>query len=286
MTKTLAGKTIIMSGGSRGIGLAIALRAAQDGANVVIVAKTAEPDERLNGTVFTAAAQIEAAGGQALPVVGDVRSNETIESAVAQAVERFGGVDICINNASALNLAPTREITARQFDLMHDVGPRATFLLTKACIPYLAASENPHVLTLSPPFNWTARWMGAHPAYTLAKYGMSTTALAFAAELAAEGIASNALWPRTTIATDAVGNLLGGVEALGHARVPRIMSDAAHIILTSPSRELTGRLLIDDEVLASHGVTDLAQYSAGGPSSRLDLDFFVDDMGTTSQGAG
>jgi citronellol/citronellal dehydrogenase len=275
--RTLAGKTIVMSGGSRGIGLAIGLRAARDGANVVMIAKTSEPDPRLNGTVFTAAAEIEQAGGQALPFVGDIRSDEVIEGAVAAAVERFGGIDICINNASVLNLKPTLELQPKHYDLMQNVNVRGTFMLTRACLPFLLEAPNPHVLTLSPPLTMTQHWLGAHPGYLLAKYGMSLATLSIAAEFRDRGVAVNSLWPRTTIATDAVGNLLGGQAALDRSRSPEIMADAAYDILTTPSRDRTGELLIDDEVLAAAGVTDLDKYSVGGAGSELASDLFLGD---------
>lgn len=264
-----------MSGGSRGIGLAIGLRAARDGANVVMIAKTSEPDPRLNGTVFTAAAEIEQAGGQALPFVGDIRSDEVIEGAVAAAVERFGGIDICINNASVLNLKPTLELQPKHYDLMQNVNVRGTFMLTRACLPFLLEAPNPHVLTLSPPLTMTQHWLGAHPGYLLAKYGMSLATLSIAAEFRDRGVAVNSLWPRTTIATDAVGNLLGGQAALDRSRSPEIMADAAYDILTTPSRDRTGELLIDDEVLAAAGVTDLDKYSVGGAGSELASDLFL-----------
>lgn len=275
--RSLAGRTIVMSGGSRGIGLAIATRAAADGANIVLIAKTSAPTEKLQGTVFTAAEQIEAAGGNALPYVGDVRSDETIEGAVAAAVERFGGIDVCINNASVLNFSSTLEIEPKQYDLMQDVNVRGTFMLTRACLPHLLKSENPHVLTLSPPLNLTSQyWLARFPAYLLAKYGMSLATLSIAAEFRDQGVAVNALWPRTTIATDAVGNLMGGDSALTRARHPEIMADAAYAILTTPSRELTGQLLIDDDVLREHGVTDFDQYAVAGPGADLEGDFFLD----------
>lgn len=272
---TLAGKTIIMSGGSRGIGLAIAERAARDGANVVLIAKTDTPDPRLEGTIHTAAAAIEAAGGKVLAVVGDVRDDETIAAAVAQAVNTFGGIDIVLNNASVLSLDGTLKVTAKRYDLMQDVNVRGTFMLTKAALPHLLEAANPHILTLSPPLNLDPKWLGANPAYTLAKYGMTLTALGFAAEFAGQGVASNALWPRTTIATAAVANILGGDEMIRRSRKPSIMADAAHAILTTPSRELSGQTIIDEELLRARGMSDFGQYAVD-PSVELMLDLYVD----------
>jgi len=273
---TLEGRTIVMSGGSRGIGLAIALRAARDGANVVLLAKTAEPHPKLRGTIFEAAEQIETAGGRALPVVGDLRSDDSIAEVVAAAVERFGGIDICVNNASALNLRSTLDLTPAQYDLMHDINERGTFMLTRACVPHLRSSRNPHVLTLSPPLNLDSKyWLAKFPAYLMSKYAMSLATVALAAEFETDGIAINSLWPRTTIGTDAVKNLLGGEDALSRARRPEIIADAAHAILTTPSRMLTGQLLIDDEVLAATGVTDFRPYSFTGVDAGFDPDFFL-----------
>ena len=263
-----------MSGGSRGIGLAIALRAARDGAAVVLIAKTAEPHPKLEGTVYTAAEEIEKAGGRALPVVGDVRDEQSVESAVAQAVERFGRVDICLNNASAIDLSGTEAIAMKRYDLMQDINTRGTFVLGRACIPHLRRAPNPHILTLSPPLNLDTRFAGTSLAYTIAKYGMSLCTLGWAKELAGDGIAANSLWPRTTIATAAIRNLLGGDAAMSRTRSPEIMADAAHAIFTRPSRECTGNFFIDDEVLAEEGVTDLARY--GGDPEALDLDIFLD----------
>lgn len=271
----LAGKTIIMSGGSRGIGLAIAERAARDGANVVLIAKTDQPDPRLAGTIHTAAAAIEAAGGRALAIVGDIRSDETISRAVEAAVDAFGGIDVVVNNASVLNLAKTAVIEPKRYDLMQDINVRGTFMLTRAALPHLAVASNPHILTLSPPINLDPKWLGAHPAYTLAKYGMTLCALGFAAELAEQGIASNALWPRTTIATAAVKNLLGGDKMIRRSRKPEIMADAAHLVLTSGSRKLTGQAIIDEELLRANGVTDFAAYAVD-PSVEPYLDLYVE----------
>lgn len=272
---TLAGRTILMSGGSRGIGLAIAERAARDGANVVLVAKTDAPDPRLDGTIHTAAAAIEAAGGRVLAVVGDVRDDETIASAVAQAVATFGGIDVVVNNASVISLDGTLQVSQKRYDLMQDVNVRGTFMLSKAALPHLLEAENPHILTLSPPLNFDPKWLGANPAYTLAKYGMTLTALGFAAEFAAQGVASNALWPRTTIATAAVANILGGDEMIRRSRTPAIMADAAHAILTSSSRELTGQAIIDEDLLRARGVEDFSGYAVD-PSAELMIDLYVD----------
>jgi citronellol/citronellal dehydrogenase len=270
-----AGKTMIVSGGSRGIGLAIALKVAADGANVALLAKTAEPHPKLEGTIFTAAEQIEAAGGKALPIVGDVRDDESVAGAVAQTVEAFGGVDIVLNNASAIDLRRTSDIKMKSYDLMQDINCRGSFLLSKCCIPHLREAENPHILTLSPPINLNPRWAGGNLAYTIAKYGMSMVTLGLAEELKEDGIAANSLWPRTIIATAAVQNLLGGDEAMRRSRSPEIMADAAAAILARPSREATGNFYLDDEVLAEEGVTDLSAY---GPSdsSDLQLDIFLD----------
>jgi citronellol/citronellal dehydrogenase len=276
MRGTLAGKTIVMSGGSRGIGLAIAVRAARDGANIVLIAKTADPDPRLQGTVFSAAEEIERAGGHAAPVVGDIRSDENIELAVTTALDRFGGIDVCVNNASALSPLPTLELTPKRYDLMQDVNTRGTFMLTRACLPHLLRSPSPHVLTLSPPLNLAAHWLSKFPGYLLSKYGMTLATLAFAAEFSEQGIAANCLWPRTTIATDAVANLLGGEQALRHARTPAIVADAAYAILTAQGQPVTGRTLIDDEVLRERGVTDFGRYAVSGVDADLEGDFFLD----------
>jgi len=272
----LHGKTIVMSGGSRGIGLAIALRAARDGANIALIAKTAEPHPRLEGTVYTAAEEIEAAGGQALAIVGDVRDDAAVDDVVERAVGRFGGIDIVVNNASAIDVSPSLTISMKRYDLMQDVNTRGTFLLSRMCVPYLQEAENPHVLTLSPPLSLDPRWFGQHLPYTLAKFGMSMCTLGMAAEHAEAGIAFNSLWPRTIIATAAVRNLLGGEEAMARSRRPQIVADAAHHILTRPARETTGNFFIDDEVLADAGVTDFAQYAYAG-NTDLIADLFLDD---------
>ena len=272
---TLKNQTLFISGGSRGIGLAIALRAARDGANVVIAAKTAEAHPKLPGTIYSAAEEIEGAGGQALPVLCDIRSEEQVEAAVSQAVEKFGGIDICINNASAISLTPTLQTTMKRYDLMHQVNTRGTFLVSKTCIPHLLKSDNPHILNLSAPLNMDEKWFAPHLAYTMAKFGMSMCVLGLAAEFRKEGIAVNALWPRTAIATAAVKNILGGDTLMKHSRKPEIMADAAHIILTRPSREFSGNFCIDDEILESAGITDLSGYAVD-PSVSLAPDFFVE----------
>jgi citronellol/citronellal dehydrogenase len=272
---SLHGKTVFISGASRGIGLAIALRAARDGANVALIAKTAEPHPKLEGTVYTAAEQIEAAGGQALPIVGDIRDEQQVSEAVAQAVARFGGIDVCVNNASAINLSRTEALELKRYDLMQDINVRGTFAVSRACIPHLREAENPHILTLSPPLDLDPRWLGSHLGYTLAKYGMSLIALGLAAELREDGIASNALWPRTLVATAAVQNLLGGDEAMARARKPEIYADAAYAVLIRPARACTGNTFLCEDVLAEEGVTDLSTYSYA-PGAELAVDLFVD----------
>lgn len=272
---SIKGKTLFISGGSRGIGLAIALRAARDGANVIIAAKTAEPHPKLPGTIYTAAEEIEQAGGKALAVVCDIRSEEAVENAVQQGVARFGGIDICINNASAISLEPTLATSMRRFDLMHQVNTRGTFLVSKTCIPHLKKAPNPHILNLSPPLEMKARWFAPHVAYSIAKYGMSLCVLGMAEEFRKDGIAVNALWPRTAIATAAVQNLLGGDQIVRRSRKPEIMADAAHIILCRNSREFSGNFCVDDEILESEGVSDLTTYAVD-PSAELVPDFFVE----------
>src|SRR5215203_2135428 len=276
MAEGLAGRTLFITGGSRGIGLAIAVRAARDGANVALLAKTAEPHPKLPGTIYTAAEEIEAAGGTALPIVGDVREPDSVKGAVEQAAERFGGIDILVNNASAINLTPIEQTPARRYDLMQAINVRGTFLAIQACIPHLKASGNAHILSLSPPINLDPKWLGPHAAYTLSKYGMTLVTLCAAEELRDAGVAANTLWPRTIIATAAVQNLLGGDEAMARARTPEIYADSAYEILIKPSREYTGQSLIDDEVLAAAGVTDLERYRAGEGDGELIRDLFVD----------
>lgn len=283
--RTLAGRTLLMSGGSRGIGLAIALRAARDGANVALLAKTAEPHPKLEGTVYTAAEEIEAAGGKARPIVGDVRSEESVAEAVAQTAETFGGIDIVINNASAIDLSSTEDLSMKKFDLMNSINSRGSFLLAKTAIPHLKASDAAHVLTLSPPLNLNPAWAGKHLGYTMAKYGMSMVTLGLAEELREEGVAANSLWPRTTIATAAVNNLLGGEQLMARSRKPEIMAEAAWTILTADPREVTGNFFIDDEVLQARGITDLSVYahdpsrpgSVGHGPDDLELDLFLDE---------
>jgi citronellol/citronellal dehydrogenase len=274
MTKPLQGKTLFITGGSRGIGLAIAVRAAQDGANVAIAAKTAEPHPKLPGTIHTAAGDIEKAGGKALALLCDIRSEDDVKAAVDAAVERFGGIDICVNNASAISLTGIAATEMKRFDLMHQINTRGTFMVSKYCLPHLEKSENPHILMLSPPLDMNPRWFGGHVAYSIAKYGMSLCVLGMAAELRPKGIAVNALWPRTTIATAAVGNLLGGEDIIRASRTSEILGDAAHLIFTQPSKTFTGNFIIDDTFLAANGVTDFDRYRVD-PAKDLAPDFFV-----------
>jgi citronellol/citronellal dehydrogenase len=271
---TLQGKTLFITGASRGIGKAIALRAARDGANVAIAAKTAEPHPKLPGTVYSAAEEIEAAGGKALPCIVDIRFEDQVEAAVAKTVETFGGIDVLVNNASAIHLTGTVATPMKRYDLMHSINTRGTFMCSQKCIPHLAKSDNPHILNLSPPLNMEARWFAPHVAYTMAKFGMSMCVLGMSEELKPQGIAVNALWPRTTIATAAVKNLLGGEQTVRGSRKPEIMADAAWYILNRPSRETTGNFFVDDEVLAAEGITDLDGYAVD-PSAELLPDFFV-----------
>lgn len=273
---SLKGKTLFISGGSRGIGLAIALRAARDGAHVTIAAKTAEPNPKLPGTIYSAAQEIEAAGGQALPVVCDIRDEAQVADAVAKTVEKFGGIDICINNASAIQLTGTLETDMKRYDLMHQINTRGTFLVSKMCIPHMKLAKNPHILNLAPPLDMKAKWFKNHVAYTMAKFGMSMCTLGMSAEFARDGIAVNSLWPITAIDTAAVRNLLGGASVAAMSRSPEIMADAAHAILTRPSREATGNFYIDEEVLREEGVTDFSPY-APGAEGFLVGDFFVPD---------
>jgi citronellol/citronellal dehydrogenase len=276
VSRTLAGQTLFISGASRGIGLAIAERAARDGANVALIAKTAEPHPKLEGTVYTAAEAIEKAGGQALPIVGDIRSEESVADAVAQTVAKFGGIDICVNNASAINLSGTEDMDMKRYDLMQDINTRGTYVVSKACVPHLKKSDNAYVLTLSPPISLQPRWLGPHIAYTIAKYGMSLCTLGMAEEFKGDGIAFNALWPKTLVATAAVQNLLGGDAAMAKSRKPEIMADAAYAIFTRDSRQYTANLALAEDVLAEEGVTDLAAYSYGGDDAELQADLFVD----------
>jgi NAD(P)-dependent dehydrogenase (short-subunit alcohol dehydrogenase family) len=268
-----------MSGGSRGIGLAILVAAARYGANAVFLAKTDVPDPRLPGTVRSAVAEIEAAGGTAVGVVGDVRDERDVDRAVAAAVERFGGVDICVNNAGAINKAGTLDVPLKRFDLLQQVNVRGTYALTRACLPHLRRSGHAHVLTLSPPLNLAPHWLGRFPAYTQSKYAMTVLTLGWAAEFAADGIAANCLWPQTRIATAVVRNLLGGAEAAAHARDPAIMADAAVHLLATPPSARTGQTLLDVEVLLAAGTTDLSRYG-GGEEPTLDL--YVDPAETAT----
>jgi citronellol/citronellal dehydrogenase len=273
----LRNKTLFITGASRGIGHAIAMRAAADGANVVIAAKTTEPHPKLPGTIHTAAADVERAGGKALAIATDIRDEAQVDAAIAAAVERFGGIDILVNNASAISLTGTLETPMKRYDLMHQINVRGTYLCTQKAVPHLAKSSNPHVLNISPPLQSTLspRWFAPHVAYTMAKYGMSLCVLGMAEEFRSQGIAVNALWPRTTIDTEAI-RLIAGQEARMKARSPQIMADAAHWILTQPSREVTGRFFLDDEVLRSAGVTDLSRYRQPGvEESDLMPDFFL-----------
>jgi citronellol/citronellal dehydrogenase len=271
---SLRGKTLFITGASRGIGLAIGLRAARDGANVVIAAKTGEPNPKLPGTVFTAAQEIDQAGGKGLPIVCDIRFEDQVAAAVKNAAETFGGIDILVNNASAISLTGTEHTPMKRYDLMHQINTRGTFVCSQACIPWLKKADNPHILNISPPLNMEERWFAPHVAYTMAKFGMSMCVLGMAGELRRDGIAVNALWPRTTIATAAIQNLLGGDAAMRGSRKPSIMGDAAHAILTKPSREFTGKFCIDDDVLAAEGKVDFSEY-AMDPNAQLLPDYFI-----------
>jgi citronellol/citronellal dehydrogenase len=271
---SLTGKTLFITGASRGIGLAIGLRAARDGANVAIAAKTAEPHPKLSGTIYTAAEEIERAGGKALPLVVDVRDEATVKQAIDKTAERFGGIDIVVNNASAIQLSPVVATDMKRFDLMHQINTRGTFVVSKWAIPYLAKAANPHILMISPPLDMKEKWFAPHTGYTMAKFGMSIIVLGLAGELRSKGIAVNALWPRTVIATAAVQNLLGGDALMRQARKPEIMADAAYAVFSRRSHEFTGRFLIDDNFLAESGVTDFDQYRVD-PTQKLAQDFFV-----------
>lgn len=275
---TLTGRSILLSGGSRGIGLAIALRAAADGANITLLAKTDRPHPRLEGTIHTAADQIRAAGGNAVAVVGDVRDDGDIERAVRAAMESFGGIDIVVNNASAIDLSGSLKLEARKYDLMQDVNVRGTFMLSRAAVPALRESRNPHILSLSPPVNLSPKWLGAHTGYTLAKYAMTMATLGLAAEFEEEGIAANTLWPETTIATAAVRNVLGGERLMAASRTPQIYADAAYAVITTRARDLTGQSLIVEDVLRARGVADFSRYAAvpGTPDEALYPDIFLD----------
>jgi citronellol/citronellal dehydrogenase len=273
---SLKGKTLFVSGASRGIGLAIARRAAKDGANVAIAAKTAEPHPKLPGTIYTAAEEIEKAGGKALPLLCDIRMEDQVAGAVEQTVAKFGGIDICVNNASAISLTGTLETDMKRYDLMNGVNARGTYMVSKYCIPHLKRAANPHVLMLSPPLDMAAKWFAGHTAYTMAKFGMSMCVLGMAAEFAADGIAFNALWPRTGIATAAIRFALAGDEGMRHCRTVDILADAAHMIFEKKARDFTGNFLIDDTFLAANGATDFDRYRVDSTMSLMP-DFFVPD---------
>ncbi len=270
----LKGKTLFISGASRGIGLAIALRAARDGANIAVAAKTSEPNPKLPGTIFSAAEEIEKAGGKALPLIVDVRDEIQVREALEKTAQHFGGIDIVVNNASAISLTDSQATDMKRYDLMHQINSRGTFMVSKFAVPYLASSENPHILMLSPPLDMREKWFAGHTAYSMAKYGMSLVVLGLAGELRRKGIAVNALWPRTTIATSAVKNLLGGDALMRASRTPDIIADAAHMIFCKPSKELTGKFLIDDTFLWENGVRDFDHYRVD-PTAALAMDFFV-----------
>jgi citronellol/citronellal dehydrogenase len=272
--KPLAGKTLFVTGASRGIGLAIAQRCARDGANVAIAAKTAEAHPKLPGTIFTAAREIEAAGGKALALQTDIRDEEAVKAAIEKTVSRFGGIDILVNNASAISLTTIEATEMKRFDLMHQINARGTFMVSKYAIPHLAKAANPHILMLSPPLDMKEKWFAPHTAYSMAKFGMSLVVLGLAGELRAKGIAVNALWPRTTIATAAVNNLLGGDALMRASRTPEILADAAYRIFLKPARDFSGNFLIDDSFLAEEGVTDFDRYRVD-PAQALRVDFFV-----------
>ena len=276
MTVTLKGKTLFITGASRGIGLAIALRAARDGANVIVAAKTAEPHKHLPGTIYTAAEEIEKAGGKALPLVVDIRFEEQVQAAVEKAAAQFGGIDICVNNASAISLTGTEATEMKRYDLMHSINTRGTFVTSKACIPYLKKAQNPHVLMLSPPLDMSAKWFAPHVAYTMAKFGMSLCVLGMAEEFRSDGVAFNALWPRTAIATAAVEFALGGDAMIKGSRTADILADAAHLIFTKPARSFTGNFLIDDTFLHDNGIKDFEKYRVDR-ARPLIPDFFVPD---------
>ncbi len=273
---SLANKSLFISGASRGIGLAIALRAAKDGAKIAIAAKTAEPHPKLPGTIYTAAEEIEKAGGTALPIVCDIRHEDQVLDAVEQTVAKFGGLDICVNNASAIQLTGTLQTDMKRYDLMNQVNARGTYLVSQTCIPHLKKSANPHVLMLSPPLDMSPKWFAGHTAYTMAKFGMSMCVLGMSAEFADDGIAFNALWPRTGVATAAIRNALAGDEGMKHCRTPEILADAAYMIFNKKAKDFTGNFLIDDTFLAENGVTDFDQYRVD-PTKDLMPDFFVPD---------
>jgi citronellol/citronellal dehydrogenase len=273
---SLKSKTLFITGGSRGIGLAVALRAARDGANIAIAAKTETPHPKLPGTIHTAAAEIEAAGGRALALAVDVREEGAVRDAIERAAAHFGGIDIVVNNASAISLTRVADTDMRRFDLMHQVNARGTFMVSKYAIAHLLTAQNPHILMMSPPLAMAEKWFAPHTAYTMSKFGMSMVVLGLAAELRTQGIAVNALWPRTTIATAAIKNLLGGDEMMRRSRRPEILAEAAYRIFTKPARSFSGQFLIDDTFLAAEGVTDLEPYRMD-PQAPLASDFFIPD---------
>ncbi|WP_028081480.1 SDR family oxidoreductase [Solimonas soli] len=275
---SLKGKTLFITGGSRGIGLAIAVRAAQDGANVVVAAKTGEPHAKLPGTIYSAAEDIEKAGGRALPILCDLRDEAQLAAAVEKTVATFGGIDILVNNASAISLTGTLQTDMKKYDLMNGINARGTYMAGRYCIPHLRKASNPHILTLSPPLDMQAKWFAPHVAYSIAKYGMSLCTLGWAQEFRKDGIAVNSLWPRTAIATAAI-QMVGGETVMKVSRKPEIMADAAYVILNKPAREFTGNFCIDDIVLHGSGVRDFSQYAAvpGTPESQLAPDFFLPD---------
>ena len=284
MAGPLHGKTMFITGASRGIGLAIALRAARDGANIAIAAKTTEVQPKLPGTIYSAAEAIEKAGGRALPLICDIRYEEQVQAAVAATVAKFGGIDICVNNASAISLTSTELTDMKRYDLMHGINTRGTFLVSRTCIPHLKKSANPHILMLSPPLDMQTKWFQHHVAYSIAKYGMSLCVLGMAGEFAKAGIAVNALWPRSTIATAAVGNLLGGEKLMAMSRTPEILADAAHLVFQQAAKSFTGQFLIDDSFLHTvGGVTDFEPYRVD-KTKPLACDFFVPDSSTPPPG--
>ena len=267
-------KTIFITGASRGIGKAIGLRLARAGANIIVTGKTAEPHPKLPGTIYTAAQEMQEAGGQALPVVMDVRFEDQVEEAVEAAVSQFGGIDVLVNNASAIQLTPTLQTDMKRYDLMHHINTRGTFMASQKCLPHLLKASNPHILNLSPPLNMAEKWFAPHVAYTMAKYGMSMCVLGMAGEFRDKGVAVNALWPKTTIATAAVNNLLGGEELMRRSRTPDIMGDAAFYILRRPAKSCTGQFFIDEEVLREEGITEFDHYRVD-PEKELMPDFFI-----------
>lgn len=273
---SLAGKTVFITGATRGIGLAIARRAARDGANVAIAAKTVDPHPKLPGTLSTAADEVREAGGQALGVQCDIRDEQQVQAAVAKTVEEFGGIDICVNNASAISITGTLATEMKRYDLMNQVNARGTFLVSKTCLPHLLEADNPHILNMAPPLDMAPKWFAGHTAYTMAKMGMSMCTLGMSAEFAEQGVAVNSLWPLTTIDTAAVRNVLGGDEMAAVSRTPEVLADAAYAIVTKPSRECTGNFFIDEQVLRDEGVTDFSVYGPAGGAKPL-MDFFVPD---------